>query len=182
MGAICHDLDHFGLGNSYFVKLGHPLAKVVNNQSVMENYHIKMALNLIEKHNLFGSLSVVQAARAKKAIVEIIIPTDISKHFALQAQFESKQGRFDLKSEEDKNLLMAAYLHTCDLANTFLPFAHFRRWGVRVVQEMQDLYDSESALPNSAEFPALPFLKYKDQKGFCFGQVKFAKDFVIPLL
>lgn len=82
----------------------------------MENYHIKMALNLIEKHNLFGSLSVVQAARAKKAIVEIIIPTDISKHFALQAQFESKQGRFDVKSEEDKNLLMAAYLHTCDLS------------------------------------------------------------------
>lgn len=30
VGTICHDLDHFGLGNTYFVKSGHPLAQTVS--------------------------------------------------------------------------------------------------------------------------------------------------------
>jgi hypothetical protein len=83
VGCISHDLDHFGLGNSYFVKTGHPLAQAVNNQSVMENYHIHMAFNLINKHDLFHALSPKEVNRVKRSIVEMVIPTDLSKHFGI---------------------------------------------------------------------------------------------------
>ena len=88
VGTICHDLDHFGLGNSYFVKSGHPLASTVSGQSVMENYHLHMANKLIDKHDMFHALTPAEFTRSKKTLTELIIPTDLGKHFKILEDFK----------------------------------------------------------------------------------------------
>ena len=39
VACIGHDLDHPGLGNTYFVKSKHHLSEMVNGQSVLEMFH-----------------------------------------------------------------------------------------------------------------------------------------------
>ena len=40
LACIGHDLDHPGLGNTYFMKAKEYRAIAVNNTSVLENYHL----------------------------------------------------------------------------------------------------------------------------------------------
>lgn len=48
IACIGHDLDHPGLGNSYFTKSRDARALTGNNSSVLENYHCYYLMNLLE--------------------------------------------------------------------------------------------------------------------------------------
>ena len=39
IACIGHDLNHPGLGNTYFQKSNHTLSQVVNGRSVLEHFH-----------------------------------------------------------------------------------------------------------------------------------------------
>ena len=57
LACIGHDLDHPGLGNSYFTKAKEYKSSSVNGSSVLENYHLYLLLNLIDQTNLLKNLS-----------------------------------------------------------------------------------------------------------------------------
>ena len=48
LAFIGHDLDHPGLGNTYFMKAKEVRATSVNNTSILENYHNYMLMQLID--------------------------------------------------------------------------------------------------------------------------------------
>lgn len=48
LACIGHDLDHPGLGNSYFQKAKDNRALTVNNSSILENYHLYILMGVIE--------------------------------------------------------------------------------------------------------------------------------------
>ena len=48
LACIGHDLDHPGLGNSYFQKAKDNRALTVNNSSILENYHLYILMGIIE--------------------------------------------------------------------------------------------------------------------------------------
>lgn len=60
ISCIGHDLDHPGLGNTYFMKAKEARASTVNNTSILENYHLYVLNNLIDQTNLLSGLSFQQ--------------------------------------------------------------------------------------------------------------------------
>lgn len=48
IACIGHDLDHPGLGNTYFSKSKEYRAQSVNDKSVLENYHLYVLMSLID--------------------------------------------------------------------------------------------------------------------------------------
>lgn len=60
LACIGHDLDHPGLGNTYFMKAKEYRAIAVNNTSVLENYHLYQLMALIDQTNLLNGLSYEQ--------------------------------------------------------------------------------------------------------------------------
>ena len=56
LACIGHDLNHPGLGNTYFVKADHRLSATVNGKSVLENYHCYSLLRLMEVTDVCGFL------------------------------------------------------------------------------------------------------------------------------
>ena len=85
---------------------------------------------------------------------------------------------------------MSFLVHACDISNPTMIFEDFREWGIRITQEFQDLFNAENDLvelkgdENSGPYGVtrpLPFLEYKNWKGYCMGQVGFTKTFVVPL-
>ena len=81
IACIGHDLDHPGLGNSYFQKAKEARAVACNNSSILENYHLYTLNSLIDQTNLLSGLSYEQMQQVKDTMKSIIMATDMSVHF-----------------------------------------------------------------------------------------------------
>lgn len=59
LAAVCHDLDHPGLGNIYQINAETPLALLYNDQSPLESHHSEQAFSLLlgsePRHNSLAS-------------------------------------------------------------------------------------------------------------------------------
>lgn len=49
VACMGHDINHPGLGNTYFVKANHPLSLTVNGSSVLENFHCFTLFRILEE-------------------------------------------------------------------------------------------------------------------------------------
>ena len=89
LAALGHDIDHPGANNMYFQKTGHIMAQTCNDTSVLENYHSYMLFKLLGKpeNDILVNLSGPERQRLRKAIIETIMGTDMTKHFNLCAAF-----------------------------------------------------------------------------------------------
>jgi hypothetical protein len=56
IACIGHDLNHPGLGNTYFQKSNHVLSQVVNGRSVLEHFHCYTLFQILNKTQLLSSL------------------------------------------------------------------------------------------------------------------------------
>jgi hypothetical protein len=113
-------------------------------------------------------------------VTDIILDTDMSKHFAIQAQFD-KFDFSEVKPTDDQiKTLMRVVVHACDISNPTMNFADFKEWGLRITQEFDDLFVAEKHLSETRGTAGpLPFLEYKGYKGFCFGQIGFTSKFTL---
>jgi 3',5'-cyclic-nucleotide phosphodiesterase len=85
VGALGHDAGHPGLNNLYFQKLKHPLAQTSNDQAVLEMYHGYILQWLLSKpeNDILAGLTAPEKTRFRKATLEAILGTDMTKHFML---------------------------------------------------------------------------------------------------
>lgn len=91
LGGIAHDLDHWGVSNQYYIKTSHFFAQVVNDQSVLENYHSYLFFFLLRKkdNNIVEHLNLQDYLRFRKVVIDCILGTDMSKHFAMLKSFDN---------------------------------------------------------------------------------------------
>jgi hypothetical protein len=111
LAALGHDIDHPGANNMYFQKTGHILAQTSNDASVLESYHSYMLFKLLGKpeNDFLGNLTPAERQRFRKAIIETIMGTDMTKHFNLCTAFQAviakiKAGTFDKGSADDRDV------------------------------------------------------------------------------
>lgn len=111
IGALGHDIDHSGMNNVYYTKTKHPMARAVNDSSVLENYHGYMLFQILskEENGVLAALSPAEMARFKKATFELILGTDMAKHFSICSAFQVvvkkiEDGKYDKASTEDRDV------------------------------------------------------------------------------
>ena len=85
VGALAHDTGHPGLNNVYFQKVRHPMAQTCNDQAVLEMYHGYLLQWLLSKpeNDILIGLTAQEKTRFRKATLEAILGTDMTKHFML---------------------------------------------------------------------------------------------------
>ena len=83
IACIGHDLDHPGLGNTYYQKSSEYRAQTVNNASILENYHTYVLLGLLNQSNVLAGLPNADNQYVRDLITHLILKTDMSQHFAL---------------------------------------------------------------------------------------------------
>jgi len=89
VAALGHDAGHFGKNNNFLALVGDPLA-VIYPDSTLENFHAMITFNAIlaEDNNIFATLNRDEMSELHKRLVELILATDLSRHFtALRAFF-----------------------------------------------------------------------------------------------
>jgi hypothetical protein len=90
LSALCHDLEHPGLTNSYHVSTRSPLALRYHDCSVLENHHACCAFTLLERSGLLAHLAPAEHAELRKTMVEAVLATDMSVHGDLLARVTAR--------------------------------------------------------------------------------------------
>ena len=91
--AAMHDYEHPGRSNQFLIAINSPLAILYNDKSVLENYHASASWKLLksnEKHNFLCNLEPAEWKKFRYLILENILATDLSRHFDLIEQFNTK--------------------------------------------------------------------------------------------
>ncbi|KAK0426071.1 hypothetical protein QR680_009527 [Steinernema hermaphroditum] len=156
VAATVHDLDHPGRGNAYLINTRSPLALLYNDVSVLENHHVALAFQLTLQPslnaNIFERLSRDEFTAMRQAIVEMVLATDMSRHFEFLTKFQ--QTVFEETGDPEErglnSLTVCRMLIKCaDIANPTRDWSLCQKWASRIVEEYfsQTAEELEKKLP-----------------------------------
>jgi len=146
IAALCHDLRHPGLNNTFLIDTNSTLALRYNDRSVLENYHCAEAFQIMlnSKHNILAGLTRTEYKELRSLIVNCILATDMSQHMELSSRFEALAGgMFSKHNREHRALLLSVLLKCADIGNPTRPFEICRQWADLVQEEFFVQGDSE---------------------------------------
>ena len=89
--AIFHDFDHQGVNNDFLIKTRHNLAITYNDASPNEAHHIAATYHLLMSNPAFNfapHLSIEEKNIIRATIIELVMATDMKRHFGLVSQFQ----------------------------------------------------------------------------------------------
>lgn len=115
---IIHDYEHPGYSNQFIVRTKHPIAIRYSDYCVLENHHLAAAFSLILKKdssNIMLNIPYGMYKEIRRLIIEIVLNTDMSKHFSIMTTLKTKLGNnFPTDAIEDRILVLSVALRTCD--------------------------------------------------------------------
>ncbi|KAI9987742.1 hypothetical protein PInf_023786 [Phytophthora infestans] len=185
IAAGVHDFMHDGFNNGFHISTASEIALRYNDHAVLENYHVAQSFLVMKNSdlNVLGQLAPDDFKYARDMIIQMVLATDMAKHFEDVALFKTNilssaldEGAVLVKNVGDKKLLLKMILHTCDVSNPAKERETMLRWTDRVVEEFFIQGDMEKQLG----LPVSPFMD-RDTIVIKKMQVGFADFIVSPL-
>jgi hypothetical protein len=106
------------------------------DQSVLENNSLVKGLQIINKTNLLENLSRQQFGVTRNQMIQMILSTDMTKHFQDLNQFRSRNTQKDFDPEKkDKQICMDMVIHLSDLTPPIRHWSQSRQWSTLLLQE-----------------------------------------------
>lgn len=122
ISAVGHDTGHPGVNNAFLVNLKSPLAQLYNDKSVLECFHAAAFSQVLKRY-----WPNVQTNEIRKAMIDIILATDMQLHFdymgkldALKKKLYEENGieGWDEKTLGQYRILLLSLIIKCaDISN-----------------------------------------------------------------
>jgi len=158
VAAIIHDYNHPGFTNQFLVNSDSDLATTYSDQSVLENYHLAQAFSILKQkeYNIFSGISRELYREIKEMIVQMVLATDMTKHYKILGEFKSKlaAGGLNPDSNEDRLTVLAMGIKCADLGHTTKKTLLHLDWCARITLEFYHQGDEEKKL----QIPLSPFM------------------------
>jgi hypothetical protein len=140
IACLAHDIGHPGVTNRYLVSSRNELALRYNDMSVLENMHCAMIYKLLSDSNydIFAGLKNSEWSNCRKLMIEMILNTDMSKHFETISRFRMRTSSLrDLNEEimEDRTTILCICLKCADLGHSAKTFELHEKWTEKVCEE-----------------------------------------------
>ncbi|OMJ87276.1 hypothetical protein SteCoe_11044 [Stentor coeruleus] len=178
ISASIHDFKHPGYNNAFLINTEHELARTYNEESVLENFHVSSAFELIyqnDKCDFWLEVDNFTMRKHKKIIVKTVLATDFSRHFSdLQVYQNMKVQDFSKDSGQIKALEMI--MHAADISNPTRPWALSKKWADLIIEENFAQGDIERELRINISPMCDRF-----STNIAESQVYFSAKFVVPL-
>lgn len=197
LAAAVHDVKHPGKNNSFQINANTPVALVYNDKSVLENKHASHAFMLMLRQptddlldddddmdlNLLSNVDRKNFADIRKKVVEAVLHTDMSEHFANQDAMKGlleDQDRDNMDAAARWNVLMYM-LHLADISNPAKGDPLFKLWTDRCLEEFfaQGDVEAEMGLPVSPNCDRKTTRKPDSQVGFIKFVIKPAYEVLV---
>lgn len=140
LAALSHDIGHPGLTNRYLISSKNELALRYNDMSVLENMHCALVYALLNnpQFNIFSSLKTSEWTNSRRLMIEMILNTDMSKHFETLSRFRMRASSLkDFNEEllEDRTSILCMCLKCADLGHSAKVFELHEKWTQLVCEE-----------------------------------------------
>lgn len=181
IATMSHDIGHPGVTNRYLVASKNELALRYNDMSVLENMHCALIYTLLNNpiYNIFTKLKSSEYTYSRKMMIDLIMFTDMSKHFEHLSRFRLRSCSLqDLNEEipEDRIFILCIALKCADLGHSAKSFEIHEKWTMLVSEEFFLQGDMEKA-------HGLPVSMYCDRETTDVNksQAGFLRNVCLPL-
>ncbi|CAG9330402.1 unnamed protein product [Blepharisma stoltei] len=181
IAALGHDVGHPAVTNRYLINNKDELAFQYNDQSVLENMHCSTTFTMMQKQNcnILAGLVSADWFKARKLIIEMILETDMSKHFEILGRFKTRAvnlSDIDIEKSDDKMIIMAMGLKCSDIGHSAKAKDLHEKWTQLVCEEFFNQGDFEKQKQQ-------PVSMYCDREttNIPKSQAGFIKNICLPL-
>lgn len=139
IASAVHDIDHPGRSSAFLCNSDNSLALLYNDICVLESHHAATTFLLTlsdERVNIFKNLDRDVYKQARFMIIDMILATEMTRHYDHYSQFISVFGpkavKCDLTSSAEKKTLVCRMLIKCsDVSNPVRPLKFCVEWARR---------------------------------------------------
>ncbi|CAK1552972.1 unnamed protein product [Leptosia nina] len=168
ISAAAHDIDHPGTSSAFLCNSRHSLAILYNDVSVLESHHAALTFKLTlndDRVNIFKNLDRDTYKNVRHNVIDMILATEMTKHFEHLAKFvnvfyaKSTGSKEDgmhtdeplsldttaLTSQENVILVKRMMIKCADVSNASRPQKFAFEWARRIAEEYFLQTDEEKA-------------------------------------
>jgi hypothetical protein len=152
IAAVGHDVGHPAVTNRFIITMKDPLAIIYNDLSVLEMMHCSVTFRVLLEAGLLSSLPQQSWELVRKVVIEMILATDMSKHFDMMGVFRGASlGALDLQTFEERLVLFKMAVKCADVGHAAKETTLHEKWTSKIVEEFfaQGDLEKESHLPIS---------------------------------
>lgn len=178
VAAAIHDFRHPGKNNNFMIKSGSDLAIEFSDSSVLERMHLAEAFFLTKDplFNIFVGFSPGQYSEVRKAIVEMVLSTDLTVHLQLVGSLKTALiSQEDAEVEHSPMLLMKIVIKCADVGHSSKALRLHARWSDLIIEEFFLQGDDEHTLGMDIS----PFMN-RNSENSARNQVGFFEFIVLP--
>ncbi|KAL3665653.1 hypothetical protein V7S43_009088 [Phytophthora oleae] len=178
VAAAIHDFRHPGKNNNFMIKSGSDLTIEFSDSSVLERMHLAEAFFLAKDplFNIFVGFSPGQYSEVRKAIVEMVLSTDLTVHLQLVGSLKTALiSQEDAEVEHSPMLLMKIVIKCADVGHSSKALKLHARWSDLIIEEFFLQGDDEHTLGMDIS----PFMN-RNSENSARNQVGFFEFIVLP--
>jgi hypothetical protein len=154
--------------------------KILYSTSILENFHVSIALCLMQTKNcdIMADMAPANRAKFRSLMTELVLDTDMSQHFDRVLEFKTKREAGELEDTSTcLNLILRFIIKVSDIGHSVKSWERHLEWSYLVQAEFFAQGDLERNL-------GLPIGPVCDRKvvNFCKGQNGFLNFLVAPLM
>ncbi|XP_053405360.1 high affinity cAMP-specific and IBMX-insensitive 3',5'-cyclic phosphodiesterase 8B-like isoform X3 [Mercenaria mercenaria] len=172
IAAAVHDLDHPGKSNAFLINSKHELSILYNDIAVLESHHAALTFRLTAQDpaiNIFKNLDRETFRVMRQAIIDMVLATEMMKHFEHLNKFVNGINKLTQKAEEsssmsgtgspdsatlisqlstseNKMLIRRMLIKCADVSNPCRPVNLCMEWAKRIAEEYCQQTDEEKQL------------------------------------
>ena len=159
IAALAHDVGHPGFNNRYLINTKSSFARICkayvdNDMSVLEMMHTALAFEILENTHLLEPLTWENWVLFRKVVVDLILATDMMRHFELVNAFKARfSGKLPAWEEfDDRASVYRLCIKCADVGHAAKSTALHEAWTWKVVEEFfhQGDLEREQHMPISA--------------------------------
>ena len=169
--AICHDIGHPGVNNSFLVASSNELALKYNDQSCLENMHCNKTFVILSNDNcnISKTLNKADFQRFRKNIVSAILATDLQLHFEKLQEFKNNlERRLDMSNDKFRIMAIQMCLKCADIGHGARKLEIHKKWTGLITKEFfrQGELEVQAGVPVSPLCDRLNHVLSNSQVGF----------------
>ncbi|CAG9328899.1 unnamed protein product [Blepharisma stoltei] len=180
--SIGHDVGHPAKSNRFLIQTMDDLAIQFNDISVLEMHHASIIFKILKENasEIIKSIDPDRWSLVRKMIIEMILSTDLAKHFEIVSHFKAKYLAInevqDMNDPDFRLDLFKMTIKVADVGHAAKKRDLHAKWCALVIQEFFEQGDVEKSL-------GIPVSMYCDREvtEIAKTQIGFIKNIVGPL-
>jgi hypothetical protein len=138
IAALCHDLDHPGVNQSFLLNTSSYLACIHGHTSILEQHHCRATKAVLREAGLLDHLPDWQRLEITSHMEELILSTDFTRHKTFMATFEDmliSDQPIDLSDPSVRKFVLVIAIKAADVSNPTRPLEISRTWSEHIMEE-----------------------------------------------